>query len=119
MESLTGVNQFLVANSEMDSGSHKSRWDMLERQGVGKLSKSTGKAGEAGWENRQQWRETRSSEPSQGYWTPVATPRNVSHVSLFQILNQVGASPGWDCSTPRTHTGDRVSILTQHGIHST
>lgn len=48
MESLTGVNQFLVANSEMDSGSHKSRWDMLERQGVGKLSKSTGKAGEAG-----------------------------------------------------------------------
>ena len=52
----------------------KRRKDMLERWGVGKPSKSPGKAGAAGWENRQQWRETRSSEPSQGCWTPVPPP---------------------------------------------
>lgn len=46
-----------------------------------------------------------------------ATPWSVSQVSLFQILNQVGASPGWDGSILGTHTGDRVSTLTQHGIH--
>ena len=73
----------------MDSGSHKWRRDLLERRGVGKLSKSTGKAGEPGWENRQQSREARLSEPSQGHWTPVATPWNMSQVSLLQI-----SSPG-------------------------
>lgn len=88
----------------------------MERWGVGKLSKSTGKAGAAGWEKQAAVEGTRSSEPSQVAGHPRAHPWSVSQVSLFQILNQVGASLGWDGSTLGTHAGDHVSILTQHGI---
>lgn len=102
----------------MDSGSQK------EKGYVGKMG--SGKAVEVprkGWSSRlgkQAAVERNQVVRAQPRLLDTrATPWSVSQVSLFQILNQVHASPGWDGSTLGTHTGDRVSILTQHGIHST